>query len=132
MHNLKEIRKDFSKFLFSMNFTDNMDNSYKINKGIANPIWVIGSGGVNNAAVAKIITTTYFLLFFKNSESTTPILASKLKTTGNWKLIPKAKISFMTSDKYSFTLASSWIGKLVDKPVLSNDKKNFIAKGIIK
>ncbi len=28
----------------------------------------------------------------------------------------------MTSDKYSFTLASSCIGKFVDKPVLSNDK----------
>ena len=35
------------------------------------------------AAAAKIITTTYFLLFFKNSESTIPILANKLKTTGN-------------------------------------------------
>ena len=104
----------------------------KINKGIAKPICVIGSGGVNNAAAVKIITTTYFLLFFKNSESTIPILANKLKTTGNWKLMPKAKISFMTNDKYSFTLASNWIGKLVDKPVLSNDKKNFIAKGIIK
>ena len=43
---------------------------------------VIGSGGVNKAAAANIITTTYFLLF-KNSESTNPTLANKLKTTGN-------------------------------------------------
>ena len=92
----------------------------------------MGSGGVSNAAAEKIITTTYFLLYFKNSESTTPTLANKLKTTGSWKLIPKAKISFITNDKYSFTLASSWIGKFVDKPELSNDKKNFIARGIIK
>ena len=48
------------------------------------------------------------------------------------KLKPKAKISFITSDKYSFTLASSCIGNDVVIPVLSNDKKNFIAKGIIK
>ena len=33
--------------------------------------------------IEKTITTTYFLLFFKNSESTIPILANKLKTTGN-------------------------------------------------
>ena len=30
-----------------------------------------------------VITTTYFLLVLKKSESTTPILANKLKTTGN-------------------------------------------------
>ena len=34
--------------------------------------------------------------------------------------------------KYSFTFASNCIGKLVDKPVLSNDKKNLIASGMIK
>ena len=28
----------FSKFLFSINFTENIDNSYKINKGMAKPI----------------------------------------------------------------------------------------------
>ena len=110
----------------------NIDNSYKINKGIAKPIWVIGSGGVSNAAAANIITITYFLLSFRNWLSTTPILANKLKTTGNWKLIPKAKISYITRDRYSFTLASSWIGKLVRIPVLSKDKKNLIARGIIK
>ena len=92
---------------------------------MAKPIWVIGSGGVNNAAAAKIITTTYFLLFFKNSESTTPILASKLKTTGNWKLIPKAKINLIIKDRYSFTFASSWIGKLELEPRVSNDKNQI-------
>ena len=65
-------------------------------------------------------------------QSTNPTLASKLKTTGNWKLIPKAKISFIINERYSFTLASNCIGRFVDKPVLSNDKKNFIANGIIK
>ena len=67
---------------------------------------------------------------FKKKESTTPILANKLSTTGNWKLKPKAKINFITKDKYSFTLASSCIGKLVFDPIDSKDKKNFIAKGI--
>ena len=33
--------------------------------------------------------------------------ANKLKTIGSWKLIPNAKINFITSDKYSFTLASN-------------------------
>ena len=148
MHNLKEVRKnfesfkeslkkrsvnvDFSKFLFSINLTEKIDNSYKINKGIANPIWVIGSGGVNNAAAANIITTTYFLLFFKKSESTNPTLANKLKTTGSWKLIPNAKINFITKDRYSFTLASNCIGKLVEIPELSNERKNLIARGIIR
>ena len=61
-----------------------------------------------------------------------PILASKLRTTGNWKLIPNAKMSFITKDKYSFTFASSCMGRFVDKPLLSNDKKNLIANGIIK
>ena len=51
-------------------FTENIDNSYKINNGIAKPICVMGSGGVNIAAAAKIITTTYFLFSFRNLEST--------------------------------------------------------------
>ena len=38
--------------MFSINFTENIDNSYKINNGIAKPICVMGSGGVNNAAAA--------------------------------------------------------------------------------
>ena len=66
-----------------MNFTENIDNSYNINNGIANPIWVIGSGGVNKAAAAKIMTITYFLRSRKKIESTTPTLANKLSTTGN-------------------------------------------------
>ena len=60
-----------------------MDNSYNNNKGSAKPICVIGSGGVKIAAIAKIITTTYFLLNLKYTESTTPILASKLNIIGN-------------------------------------------------
>ena len=43
----------------------------------------MGSGGVNNAAAAKIITTTYFLFFLRNLASTIPTLANKLSTTGN-------------------------------------------------
>ena len=46
-------------------FTDNIDNSYNNNSGIAKPICVIGSGGVRTAAAADIITTTYFLLPLK-------------------------------------------------------------------
>ena len=64
-------------------FTENMDNSYKINKGIARPICVIGSGGVSIAAAAKIIITIYFLFSLKYFESTIPTLANKLKTTGS-------------------------------------------------
>ena len=90
---------------------------------MAKPIWVIGSGGVSNAAAANIIITTYFLRSFRNWESTTPTLASKLKTTGSWKLKPKAKINFIINDKYSFTFASNWIGKFVLRPVDSKDKK---------
>ena len=37
-----------------MIFTENIDNSYKINKGIAKPICVTGSGGVNSAAAALL------------------------------------------------------------------------------
>ena len=55
----------------------------KINNGIPKPIWVIGSGGVNTAAAANIITTTYFLLSLRKVELTMPILANKLNTTGN-------------------------------------------------
>ena len=79
-----EIKK-FAIFLdfFSINITEKIDNSYKIKRGIAKPICVIGSGGVNIAAAEKIITTTYFLRDFKYSESTMPTLASKLSTTGN-------------------------------------------------
>ena len=72
-----------------------------------------------------MITTTYFRLFLKKSESTTPILANKLKTTGSWKLIPKAKINFITNERYSFTFASNCIGKFVEIPVLSKDKKKL-------
>ena len=95
MHNIKEIRKDFSVFAQSLE-----------------------KRSVN--------------IDFKNWLSTIPTLANKLKTTGNWKLKPNAKISFITRDKYSLTLASSWIGRLVESPVLSNDKKNLIASGIMR
>ena len=40
--------------MFSINFTENIDNSYKINNGIAKPICVIGSGGVSKAAAALL------------------------------------------------------------------------------
>ena len=70
-------------FFFSINLTVKIDNSYNSNKGIAKPICVIGSGGVNTAATANIITTTYFLLVRKYSELITPILANKLSITGN-------------------------------------------------
>ena len=39
--------------------------SYNKSKGKANPICVIGSGGVNIAAKLKITIIIYFLLFFK-------------------------------------------------------------------
>ncbi|SVC64177.1 uncharacterized protein METZ01_LOCUS317031 [marine metagenome] len=38
----------------------------------------------------------------------------------------------MTKERYSLTFASNSIGKFVAKPLLSKDKKNLIAKGIIK
>ena len=50
--------------MFSINFTENIDNSYKINNGMAKPIWVIGSGGVSNAAAAKYNYYYIFSSFF--------------------------------------------------------------------
>ena len=93
---------------------------------------MIGSGGVKIAANVKIITITYLLDFLRYSEFTTPILASKFNNIGNWKLIPNAKINLIINDKYSFTLASNCIGKLEFDPMVSNDRKNFIANGITK
>ena len=69
-----------------------IDNSYKINNGIAKPICVIGSGGVSIAAAVKIIITTYFLLVLRNSESTKPTLANNDNTTGIENLIQKQKL----------------------------------------
>ena len=51
--------------------------------GNANPIWVIGSGGVNIAAILNIIIIIYFLLFLKYSASTKPTYASNVNKTGN-------------------------------------------------
>ena len=48
------------------------------------------------------------------------------------KLRPKAKMSLIIRLKYSFTLASNCIGKAPFPPIDSNDKKNLIAKGIIR
>ena len=39
-----------------------------------------------------------------------PTFASRLSATGSWKVIPKAKISFITRSRYSDTRASSSIG----------------------
>ena len=91
---------------------------------------MIGSGGVNIAAKTNIITTTNFLLLLKYLESIKPTLAKRLSNTGNWKLIPKAKIYLMINDKYSFTLASNCIGKVPEMAVVSKVRKNFIANGI--
>ena len=62
----------------------------------------------------------------------TEVNLDKDRITGSWKLIPKANINFITNDKYSLTLASSCIGRAVVKPVLSKERKNLIARGIIK
>ena len=93
---------------------------------------LLAEQAVRIAATVKIITMIYLLDFFKYSELTTPILAKRFSKIGNWKLIPKAKINLITNDRYSFTLASSCIGKLELVPIVSNDKKNIIAKGITK
>ena len=99
---------------------------------MARPICVIGSGGVKIAATEKIITTTYLLVLLRYFEFTTPIFANKFNNIGSWKLTPKAKINLIINDKYSFTLASNWIGKELFDPIDSKDRKNFIARGIIR
>ncbi len=38
-----------------------------------------------------------------------PARASRVSTTGSWKMMPKAKISVMISDRYSLTFGSSSI-----------------------
>ena len=78
----------------------------------------MGSGGVNIAATVKIITITYLLVFFRYFELTTPMRASKFNRMGNWKLIPKANINLIINDRYSLTLASNWIGRLVVEPTV--------------
>ena len=41
---------------------------------------------------------------------TIPTLASSVSGTGNWKVMPKAKISFITRSRYSLTRGSNSIG----------------------
>ena len=61
------------------NWSVQIDISYKSNSGRASPICVIGSGGVNKAAILNIIITTYFRLVFKYSDVINPTLANKVK-----------------------------------------------------
>ena len=58
-----------------------------------------------------------------------PTLASKVRATGSWKVIPNAKISFITRSRYSLTRGSNSIG--TPPPPVSDWKlaKNRHAKG---
>ena len=58
-----------------------------------------------------------------------PTLASSVSATGSWKVIPKAKISFITRSRYSLTLGNSSIGTPPPPPWLWKLAKNFQANG---
>ena len=79
----------------------------------------------------KAATTAYLRFFASPSELTMLALAMRVNTRGNSKLRPKAKISFMTRDRYSLTLASSWIGNVSGVASFSKLRKNSQATGII-
>ena len=59
---------------------------------MARPICVIGSGGVNIAAILNIIITTYFLLVFKYSDVINPLSLIKLKKLVAENLYQKLKL----------------------------------------
>ena len=58
-----------------------------------------------------------------------PTLAHSVSATGSWNAMPNAKISFITSDRYSLTLAWSWICSPSPPPVVSKLRKNVQATG---
>ena len=67
----------------------------------------------------KTPTMAYLRLRAMPSEVASPTRASRVMITGSWKHSPKAKISFMTSERYSATLASSSIGRVPSPPGVS-------------
>ena len=97
--------------------------------GSARLSWLIGSGGVITAATMKTPTTAYLRFSAMPLEETIPTRARSVMSTGSWKHRPKAKISFMTSERYSLTLASSSIGRVPPPPMVSKLRKNRQAKG---
>ena len=52
--------------------------------------------------------------------------------TGSWKQSPKAKISFITSERYSLTLGSNWIGREPSPPGVSKPRKKLQAIGMMR
>ena len=99
--------------------------------GSARPIWLMRSGGVRTAATMKTMTRAYFRFFLRVAAVTSPTRAIRVRSTGSWKQSPKAKISFITRERYSPTRASSWIGKPPPAPVVSKLRKNCQARGKI-
>ena len=61
-----------------------------------------------------------------------PTRAISVRRTGSWKAMPKARIMCMTSDRYSLTFASSWIGTVAESPGVSKLMKKDQAIGKMK
>ena len=63
------------------------------------------------AAITKAIKIAYFLLLARSSGVIIPVFTNNNKMTGNSKHNPKAKISFIISERYSDILGSISIGR---------------------
>ncbi len=62
-------------------------------------IWLIGSGGVKNAAAMKMPTMAMRRLRVRKSGVSKPALAKSVRKTGNWKAKPKARMRVVIKDR---------------------------------
>lgn len=104
--------------------------SYSSINGSASKNWLMTSGGVKIAAITNEKSMQYFLFEVNHLTSIIPILTRSSIKIGNWKQIPKARISLITRDKYSEILGSTSIGNPEPLEGSSNDRKKFHAIGI--
>ena len=93
--------------------------------GIAKAIILRISGGVIMADTANMATMAMRHFSISIADRTILIVASKVNNTGSSKLIPKAKMSLITNDRYSLTFASNWMGSDPSRPVDSKLKKKL-------
>ena len=77
-----------------------------------------------NKQTIKEIRIAYFRFPPMLFEEIMPIRPNKVKTTGNSKQIPKAKIKLMLRDRYSLTFGSETIGNEPEPPSNSKARRN--------
>ena len=63
------------------------------------------------------MTIAYRRFEARPAEVTSPTRAIKVNNTGSWKAMPKPSSKVITSDRYSFTLASRTMGRPPSSPV---------------